>query len=105
MQHAAIIRSEWRSRLRNSVSVHPGNRSGRRSRRIRLASASLLLLVLLSAPVADGYAGPTSSPQRPPGYLGIEFHDFTSDEAIALHLRDKRGVEVLLVDHDGPAAS
>jgi serine protease Do len=107
MQHAAIIRSEWRSRLRNSVSVHPaaGNRSGRRSRRIRLASASLLLLVLLSAPVAHGYAGPTASPQRPPGYLGIEFHDLTSDQAIALHLRDKRGVEVLLVDHDGPAAS
>lgn len=88
MQHAAIIRREWRRRLRISAPV-------------RLAGASLVLLALFSAPVRAA----TTTPQRPPGYLGIEFHDLTNEQAAALHMRDKRGVEVLLVDHDGPAAS
>ena len=98
MQHPAIIRREWRQLLRDSVPVC-------RMRAARLAGAWLVLVILLSSPVSCAHAAATTQPPRPPGYLGIEFHDLTNEQAIALHLRDKRGVEVLLVDHDGPAAS
>jgi len=103
MQHAAIIRGEWRRRLRSNIFVCHSARQ--RSRGICLASAALIC-VLLSAPAARAAKGHAPQPQtRPPGYLGIEFHDLTNEQAAALHLRDKRGVEVLFVDHDGPAAS
>lgn len=103
MQHAAAEangakehRSGWR-RLRKTLRGAGWVRQ----------SASLMLLACVasaSAPMAHGAAGHTVT-QRPPGYLGIEFHDLTHEQAEAMHLRGPQGVEVLLVDHDGPAAS
>lgn len=103
MQHAAIARREWLTRLRSTVFLRCGPGC---VRAVQIAGTSLLLIALLSPSIAGAAAaGHAQQQQRPGGYLGIEFHDLTSEQAAAMHLRDKRGVEVLLVDHDGPAAS
>jgi serine protease Do len=102
MQHAAILRSPSRGRLRNAGFLR---KNARRSfRKIRLTSAFLAFVVVFSVPMARARAG-HSTVQKAPGYLGIEFHDLTHQQAEMLHLRGPQGVEVLLVDHDGPAAA
>lgn len=37
------------------------------------------------------------------GYLGVSVRDVSADEIVALKLREARGAEIVLVDHDAPA--
>lgn len=72
---------------------------------MRCAAGLLLAWCALAvqAAVPHGASAPHVVTQHAPGYLGIEFHDLTEDQVAALHLKAGRGVEIVMVDHDGPA--
>lgn len=66
-------------------------------------AAALLLMTACAAEPAPmlGRIGVHAS--APQGYLGIMFHDVSDADVSTLRLKDKRGAEIIMVDHDGPA--
>ena len=81
--------------------------------RLSLLSATLLLAgaaraqsarwqtsCMLAAVPHSAYAGHNVSGQ---GYLGVDIRSVGDNSVKVLHLREKQGVVVFMVDHDGPA--
>jgi S1-C subfamily serine protease len=59
----------------------------------------LAMLAVMGA-CTPGWAGPAHSAQ---GYLGVDVRDIAPDQVAVLKLKDTRGAEIVLVDHDAPA--
>jgi len=76
---------------------------------LKSSSIALLLALLLALPaLASDASSPVPWPLPGSGevhgsYMGIDVQEVTHDRVAALKLKEERGVEITMVDHDAPA--
>ena len=66
--------------------------------------AAVLSACLLASASASTPFGRSERARGPQGYAGINFRDVADDQLGALRLKEARGEEIILIDHDGPAS-
>ncbi|WP_263382510.1 PDZ domain-containing protein [Granulicella arctica] len=78
------------------------------NRRVLLGIAGLVVGVMLAGPALRALSplqplgGGGHANRNSQGYLGINFRDVSDEQMAVLKLKEARGAEIILVDHDGP---
>ena len=67
------------------------------------SSAGSLTLASHGEIPAHFFVGNAGSSHSGQGYLGVDVRDIAPDQVVPLRLKDVRGAEIVLVDHDAPA--
>ena len=76
---------------------------------LKSSSIPLLIVLLVAVPLLSGDVSPAEAGSFPNAgevygsYMGIDVQEVTHDRVAALQLKEERGAEITMVDHDSPA--
>jgi len=76
---------------------------------LKLSTLTVLLVLLFALPALAAHGSGADAPPSPGygevygAYMGIDMQEVTHDRVAALKLKEERGAEITMVDHDAPA--